>query len=47
MTVLPRRRLAALAALALLAGLAGPAAAQPRAGGTLTLVQGADRKSVV
>src|SRR6266478_2963303 len=46
--VLPARRLVALfPLLALLAGGAVPAAAQPRAGGTLTIVQGAEPATLV
>ncbi|MCI0546330.1 MAG: ABC transporter substrate-binding protein [Candidatus Rokubacteria bacterium] len=41
------RSIALPAGLALLAGLAVPAAAQPRAGGTLTIVQGAEPAALV
>ena len=46
--VLPARRLAVLATLfTLLAGFALPAVAQPRSGGTLTIVQGAEPAALV
>jgi peptide/nickel transport system substrate-binding protein len=47
-SILPARHLAALATLfTLLAGFALPAVAQPRSGGTLTIVQGAEPAALV